>query len=326
VRRSLGQATLAAEPVTRPLLVVAGPTASGKSALGLAVAEALGGEIVSADAFAVYRGLDIGTDKPAPEARRRIQHHLVDILEPTARFSAGDFSRQADTAIADIVTRGVTPVVVGGTHFYLRALLFGLFDGPPRDAEVRARLQQEWDSDPDGMRRRLEEVDPASALRITAGDRQRILRALEVFELTGVPLTVHWQRQRQQLRYRPLLAAPRRERADLYARIGARVDMMFSQGLVAEVRGLLSAGVPSGAHAFKAIGYGEVVGYVRGHWDLDTAVARTKHASRLLAKRQLSWLRHLREGRLHWVSPVEAGGAEDLIHLWHRHLEEGGVS
>lgn len=306
--------------------MVAGPTASGKSALGLAAAEALGGEIVSADAFAVYRGLDIGTDKPRPEDRRRIRHHLVDIVEPTARFSAGDFGRAADAAIADISARDATAVVAGGTHFYLRALLFGLFDGPPRDPTVRARLQQEWEMDPGALRQQLQEIDPASAERIAARDQQRILRALEVFELTGVPLTTHWQRQRQQLRYRPLLTAPRRDRTDLYARIEARVDMMFSEGLVDEVRGLLSAGVPPRAHAFKAIGYGEVVGYVRGHWDLDTAVARTKHASRLLAKRQLSWLRHLREGHLHWVAPVEAGGTKDLIHLWHRHLEEGGVS
>lgn len=312
--------------MTRPLLVIAGPTGSGKSALGLAAAEALGGEIVSADAFAVYRGLDIGTDKPGPEARRRVPHHLVDILEPTARFSAGEFSRRADAAIAKIAAHGALPVVVGGTHFYLRALLFGLFDGPPRNADVRARLQHEWEGDPAAVRRRLQEIDPAAAERIAAPDRQRILRALEVYELTGEPLTAHWRRQWRQLRYRPVLAAPRRERGDLYARIEARVDMMFSQGLVAEVRGLLSAGVPPGAHAFKAIGYGEVVGYVHGRWDLDTAVARTKHASRLLAKRQLSWLRHLREGRLHWVSPVEAGGTEDLIHLWYRHLEEGGMS
>lgn len=312
--------------MTMPLLVVAGPTGSGKSALALAAAEALGGEIVSADAFAVYRGLDIGTDKPSREARRRVRHHLVDILDPTDRFSAGDFSRHADRSISDVAARGATPVVVGGTHFYLRALLFGLFDGPPRDVNIRTRLGQEWEADPEAVRRRLRAVDPVSAERIAARDRQRILRALEVHELTGEPLTVHWRRQRQQLRYLPLLAAPRRERADLYARIEARVDMMFAQGLVAEVRGLLSSGVPPGAHAFKAIGYGEVVGYVHGRWDLDTAVARTKHASRLLAKRQLSWLRHLREGRLHWVDPVEAGGAEDLIHLWYRHLEEGGMS
>jgi len=159
-----------------PLLVIAGPTASGKSRLGLEVAERLGGEIVSADAFAVYRGLDIGTDKPAPEDRRRVRHHLIDVADPRERFSAGEFTDQARAAIDDITSRDLTAVVVGGSHFYIRALLVELF----RDPEIGARLAGEWASDPASVFRRLEEADPEAAENIDPHDRQRVLRALRL--------------------------------------------------------------------------------------------------------------------------------------------------
>jgi len=306
-----------------PLLVIVGPTASGKTRLGVEVAEALDGEVVSADAFAVYRGLDIGTDKPDPATRRRVRHHLVDIADPRDRFSAGDFVRVADAAIRDIRDRGLTPVVAGGTHFYVRALLHGLFPLPERDPRVRSGLDREWDRDREGLLRRLAAADPEAAARIAPADRQRVLRALEVFETTGVPLSSHWRRQRKGPRYRGLLAAPLRPRAELYARIDRRVDTMFSSGLVDEVRCLLASGVPTTAHAFKAIGYREVVGHMEGLWDLSTAVSRAKQASRHLAKRQLSWLRNLAEGPLEVVAPAEEGGAADLLRLWDHHLKEG---
>ncbi len=313
-----------AVPVTAPpLLVVAGPTASGKSALGLEVAERLGGEIVSADAFAVYRGLDIGTDKPGPEARRRIPHHLVDVCDPRERFSAGRFARAAREAIRDIVERGRVPVVVGGTHFYIRALILGLFPQPPTDPEVRLRLERAWEADPAGLFERLASVDPELARRVGPGDRQRILRGLEVFEVSGSPLTEHWKRHRREPLYRALIAVPERERGELYARIEARVGIMFSSGLVAEVRRLLASGVPPNVHAFKAIGYREVLAYLRGDMDLDTAVEATKRSSRHLAKRQLSWLRHADEGHVVWVPPPEHGGAEAIVDRWSHEFEEG---
>lgn len=324
VRCGLGRTKVESGAMNGPLLVVAGPTASGKSALGLAVAAALGGEIVSADAFAVYRGMDIGTDKPDRVSRRRVRHHLIDILEPSEQFSAGDFVVAADAAIEETRSRGKVPVVVGGTHFYIRALVFGLFPGPPRDPEIRQRLLDEWNADPDTCWARLQAVDPSAARRIGPRDRQRCVRALEVYDLTGTPLTEHWRRHNPTPRYRPLIATPARERATLYAKIDKRVDTMFSEGLVEEVRRLLSSGVRSDTHALKAIGYREVVGHIEGQWGFDAAVDRTKRASRRLAKRQLAWLRHLREGELHRVEPVEAGGAEDLIHLWDSHCEEGG--
>lgn len=305
-----------------PLLVILGPTASGKSRLGLEVAEAIGGEIVSADAFAIYRGLDIGTDKPSPEDRRRVRHHLVDIADPRQRFSAGAFARAADAAIAEIGGRGRTPLIVGGTHFWVRALLEGLFEAPPRNHELGARLAAEFRADPAAVFGRLETVDPETARRVGPGDRQRILRALEIHELTGVPLTDHWKRQQTRTLYGPLMVAPERPRGDLYARIDARVDRLFAAGLVEEVTRILASGVPADAHALKAIGYREVVRMLQGGCDLETAVEDTKKASRNFAKRQLTWLRGMQEGVLHGVPPVEQGGAAAVVDLWERHTKE----
>jgi tRNA dimethylallyltransferase len=305
-----------------PLLVILGPTASGKSRLGLEVAEALDGEIVSADAFAVYRGLDIGTDKPSHDDQRRVPHHLLDVADPRRRFSAGEFARSAGAAIAAIDGRGRTPIVVGGTHFWIRALLVGLFDAPRRDPAVSARLAKAWRRDPQALFLRLESVDPESARRIGPRDRQRVLRALEVFELTGEPLTDHWKRQQTQTLYDPLLVVPEHRRADLYARINARVERLFATGLVEEVAGLLASGVPADAHALKAIGYREVVDMLDGRCDLGTAVENTKRASRQFAKRQLTWLRGMREGTLHWVPQGERGSAATVIKLWTDHTKE----
>jgi tRNA dimethylallyltransferase len=308
------------------LLVIVGPTASGKSSLGLEVAAALDGEIVSADAFAVYRGLDIGTDKPSPEARRRIPHHLVDVADPRQRFSAGDFAAAADRAIADIRSRGSLPLVVGGSHFYVRALVLGLFPAPAHDAAVRARLEQLWDQDQDALYRQLERIDPESAARVGPADRQRILRALEVFELTGEPLSSHWRRHQRPPRYDALLVAPQRSREELYARIDSRVDTMFAAGLVEEVSQILALGVPRDAHALKAIGYREVLGLLEGRHTLSTAVSETKRSSRRFAKRQLTWLRTLREGELQWVAPAEHKGTATVVELWDRQTKGSGKS
>jgi len=306
-----------------PLLIVAGPTGSGKSRLALEVALSLGGEIVSADAFAVYRGLDIGTDKPPLQWRRRVPHHLIDVADPTERYSAGRFATQATDVIEAIRSRGRLPIVAGGTHFYIRALVFGLFPEPPRDPRLRSRLDEEWDRDPAATYSRLRTIDPESAARIGSKDRQRILRALEVFEAGGRSLTEHWKEHERRPRFRALLTIPERDRQDLYARIDRRVETMFSSGFEAEVEALIAGGVPRTAHAFKAIGYREVVASLDGRWDLMEAKRRTKLASRHLAKRQLTWLRHSSEGRVAWVPPPEEGGAGAIAALWRHHLGEG---
>lgn len=303
-----------------PLLLVVGPTASGKSRLGLEIAEALGAEIISADAFAVYRGLDIGTDKPDAEARRRVRHHLIDIADPTEVFSAGAFAQAATAAIEEIRSRGLTPIVVGGTHFWIRALLLGLFPSPPRDPDVVARLAAEWDRDPAATFSRLLEIDPVAAAKIGSGDRQRILRALEVFEATERPISEHWSEHRRTREFDACMIAPERPRAELYAKIETRVDIMFASGLREEVRQILASGVAHDAHALKAIGYRQLVEHLNGFIDLESAIHNTKAASRKLAKRQLTWLRSLTEGTLRWLPPAEAGGTELAVRLWSEEL------
>jgi len=287
----------------------------------MAVAERLDGEIVSADAFAVYRGLDIGTDKPSLEDRRRVRHHLIDVADPVEAYSAGAFSDAARAAIAEIKGRGRLPVVAGGTHFWIRALVVGLFPSPPRDPVIGARLAAQWTADPESVFARLVEIDPEAAQRIGSRDRQRILRALEVWELTGDPLTSHWRRQRAGARFDPLFVVPNLNRHELYAKINARADHLFSSGLVKEVERILASGVPHDAHALKAIGYREVVDMLRGLCDLATAIEGTKKSSRNLAKRQLTWLRRLREGTVHQVAPAGDGGASAAIGLWQQHTK-----
>lgn len=299
-----------------PLLLVVGPTASGKSRLGLELAEAVGGEIISADAFAVYRGLDIGTDKPDAQARRRVRHHLIDVVEPSERYSAGAFVDAARAAMVEIRGRGATPVVVGGTHFWIRALLYGLFPSPPRDEEHSSRLAGEWDENPEAVFRRLEHADPVAAEKIGPQDRQRILRALEVLEATGEPISKHWAEHRNRDDFDPLIVAPKRPRDELYVKIGLRVDRMISSGLREEVQRILASGVPRDAHALKAIGYRQLVEHFEGDCDLEAAIENTKAASRRLAKRQLTWLRGLTEGSLHWIPPAENGGCHKAESLW----------
>jgi tRNA dimethylallyltransferase len=301
------------------LLVIAGPTASGKSSLAVEVSERLTGEIVSADAFAVYRGLDIGTDKPDRATLDRVRHHLVNVADPRERYSAGTFARDAAEAIDDILRRGRLPIVAGGTHFYIRALLLGLFPSQPHDPKLRAALASSWKDDPGRLFDRLRQVDPAAAERIGPKDRQRILRALEVYELTGTSITEQWRQHRQRVRYRALIAVPDHPRDRLYARINSRVDSMFASGLEDEVHRLLASGVPSDGHALKAIGYRQVVAMIDGLFDRPTAIEQTKQASRKLAKRQLTWLRSLQEAPPNWVPPPDQGGTEAIIGLWDHH-------
>ncbi len=283
------------------LVAVVGPTAAGKTSLGAALAERLGGEVVSADAFAVYRGLDIGTAKPGVELRRRVPHHLVDIADPHERYSAGAFLRDADAAIAAVRARGRMPVVVGGTLFYLRALLWGLFPEPAKDPELRRELEAAWREDPDAVRARLRALDPESAARLAPSDRQRILRAVEVATVAGRPMSQLWREHpRRAPRYRARSIGLCPPRPVLHARIGQRVESMFSSGLLREVQGLLAAGVRPEAHALKAIGYRECCRVLAGEWGEEQAREATVVATRRLAKRQLTWLRG--EAGVEWLA------------------------
>jgi tRNA dimethylallyltransferase len=289
-----------------PLIALFGPTGSGKSAVAHAAARALGGEIVSADAFAVYRGMDIGTDKPSPEALREIPHHLVDVAEPEEAFSAGRWADEARRAVEEIVARGRVPIVVGGSGFYLSALLDGLPGGPARDDRVREGLH-EWAvaCGEAAARRFLALNDPVSASRIPAGNLRYVLRALEILLLTGAPASARlppedgWAR-----RFRVIRIHLQPDPAALGVRIEIRVRRMLDAGWGEEVRRLLDRGLSIDANSFQAIGYREVAEWVLGRTSRQQAETEIVKATRGLAKRQATWSRREREARR--VEPDEA--------------------
>ncbi len=302
-----------------PLVVVTGPTGVGKSALGVKLAAVLGGEVISADAFAVYRGLDIGTDKPDAAARGRVRHHLIDVADPRECYSAGRFVREAERAVDDVRTRGRLPLLVGGTMFYVRALCRGLFPEPPKDAALRAQLEADWERDRAAVRARLESLDPEAARRSAPGDRQRTLRALEVCLVAGRPISHLWTASSSRVEGRPAVTiALARPREELRARIRQRVERMFSAGLVEEVHRLLEGGVPPDAHALKAIGYRQALGVVEGAWSVAEAREATTVATCRLAKRQMTWLRS--EPKVVWLHASSPTLLDDAL----RRLEACG--
>ena len=295
----------------RPIVLL-GPTAGGKSALAVALAERLGGEVVSADAFQVYRHLDAGTAKPTPEERARVPHHLVDEVEPTDRFTVRDWLDRADAHVERLVAAGRTPVVVGGTNLYVRALLSGLMDGPDADPAFRASLGGVPDAE---LHARLREADPVAADRIAPADRQRTVRALEVFVLTGRPLSAQQREWSAAVepphRHDPVLLGLRWRVPAINRRINARVKAMFEpppgggrEGLVEETRRLEAAGL-LGAQAREAIGTKQVLEELaRPRPDWDVARERVKVKTRRFAKQQRTWLR--RFAGVRWIEGDQA--------------------
>lgn len=287
------------------LLVVLGPTGTGKSAVAMEIARARGGEIVSADAFAVYRGFDIGTAKPTEEERRGVPHHLIDVSGPDETFSAGRWAGEARTAIEEIGRRGRLPIVCGGSGFYIEALLRGLPPGAATDPELRAALLGWGKKRPREARRFLEVNDPRSAARIASGNLRYILRAIEILLATGFPASARarpsdsWSARRRILK---IGLQPSRE--DLYARIAARVRGMLNAGWDAEVRRLLESGISPGSNGFQAIGYREVAEWITGRSDREETERKIVAATRALAKRQKTWFS--RERGVVWVRPEEA--------------------
>lgn len=273
------------------ILVIAGPTASGKSELALRLARELDGEIVNADSMQVYRGMDIGTAKATAEERAQIPHHLIDMVDPDHPFSAADFAEAADRAIADIVSRGKQAIVVGGTGLYIRALLKGLVESPGGADEFRQALHEEAVRLGNAaLLERLRRVDPELAERLHPNNLPRIIRALEVHHLTGIPLS-HYQREHafSGQRYRSLQIAIRVERGILYRRIDERVERMLAEGLLDEVRQLLAADYTPEMKAMRAIGYKESIAHLAGAYSLDEATRLIKRETRHYAKRQLTW-------------------------------------
>ena len=299
----------------QPLVVLLGPTATGKSALALSLAGELGGEIVNADALQVYRGLDIGTAKPTLEERRRVPHHLVDCLPPDAALSAGRFARLAGDAISAIRGRDRVPLVVGGSGLYLRALLGGISPMPDVAPALRGWLRREAERRGlPALRRWLRALDPETAARTAEGDTQRTLRALEVALAGGRPQP--WWIARRPFA-EPLAHVVRvgltLPRGVLYDRVAGRVSAMVAAGWVGEVEALLKAGADPGWPAFQAIGYRQLAHHLRGETSLDQAVEETVRATRRYAKRQLTWFR--REPNVTWFDAREPEGAR-------RHVRE----
>jgi tRNA dimethylallyltransferase len=284
----------------RPVLAVLGPTASGKSALGLALAERYDGEIINCDSTAVYRGFDIGTDKLPVEARRGIPHHLIDIADPTEVYTAAQFAHDAARVIREIRGRGRLPILIGGTGFYYRALTRGLFPGPGADEALRSRLNRVADRrGVERLHRMLQRADPESAARIMPRDRKRLVRALEVYFATGRPLTEHFSDTASLIPDCEVIAIALRLPAPMTAeRVSRRVDEQFARGIVDEVKGLLASGVPPEARPFGGLVYRQVMEMLRGVRDEPATRALIAQENRRYARRQLIWFR--KEPNLVW--------------------------
>ena len=300
-----------AEPLA-PLLIVAGPTASGKTALALALAEQFAGEIVSCDSVAVYRGMEIGTAKPTLAERARVPHHLIDVAEPDQPCTAGDYSRLAREAIVGIgiTQRGHLPIVAGGTGLYLRALLDGLFPAPqryePLREKLRARAQQK---SPTHLHRILTRLDPAAAALIHANDTPKVIRAIEVTLAARAPITQQWEQGRDALTgYRILRLGLNPPRAELYARINRRAYEMFDRGLVEETTQLVER-YGFECRAFTSLGYAQAIAVLRGELTRDQAVALVAQGHRNYAKRQLTWFR--KNPEIQWLTGF--GSDEETI-------------
>ncbi|MFN0251471.1 MAG: tRNA (adenosine(37)-N6)-dimethylallyltransferase MiaA [Kofleriaceae bacterium] len=300
------------------LVVIVGPTGAGKTRLSLELAARAGGEVISADSQQVYVGMDIGTGKVGTDERARVPHHVLDVVAPDQEMTAARFIELADAAIADVAARGKTVIVCGGTGLYVRALLLGLFEGPPASTELRAELTERADREgTDALHAELAHVDPAAAQKIDPNDRKRIIRALEVFRLTGEPMSAHQARHDHKtlpLRYPARIVGLAPEREDLYRAIDTRVDQMIAAGLEGEVRTLREGGYAPPLRSQQAIGYAELHDVVDGKVERSRAIELIKRNSRHYARRQLSWYRAPSSGAsdVQWSASV---GSVDLADL-----------
>lgn len=276
-----------------PLIV--GPTAVGKSEIAVELAELIGGEVVSADARAVYRDLEIGTAKPSADLRRRVPHHLLDTVPWWQRYDAVRFRRDCEQVVHEILDRGRVPVIVGGSTLYVRALTAGIFEGPGAAPEIRAELAKKPLEE---LYAELSRVDPKAAYKIRPNDRVRIVRALEVYLLTGKPISFFWGRERP-FPWPLLVVGISLERTELYRRITARVEEMFSRGLVHEARRLFRTKLPADAPVLRTIGYAELFDHFRGYISLKEAKRKIIANTKAYARRQLTWFR--REPGIRWI-------------------------
>ncbi|GIQ67673.1 tRNA (adenosine(37)-N6)-dimethylallyltransferase MiaA [Xylanibacillus composti] len=287
------------------LLVLVGPTAVGKTALSLALAKRFQCEIISGDSMQVYRGMDIGTAKATPEERSMVPHHLIDILDPEEAFSVSDFQALTRQTIAGVQARGRLPFLVGGTGLYVESVCYNYeFSEAESDEAFRSEMQRKAELEGnESLHRELAAIDPQSASRLHPNDVRRVIRALEVYKLTGRTMSDQLSRQQKEPMYDLCLIGLTMDRTILYKRIEERVDLMMREGLLDEVERLIRRGLPRSSVALQALGYKEFLDYFEGSCTLEDAIARLKQDTRRFAKRQLSWFRHMKD--IHWFDVTD---------------------
>ncbi len=300
---------------TAHIVILSGPTGVGKSRTAIELAHNFQGEVINCDSMQVYRGFDIGTDKLPLADREGIPHHLMSIWEPASQFTAADFVRLALQAVSTIQAKSHLPIITGGTGLYLKALIDGLFPEGKKDLRIRQKLEQQ--ATQEGLEflwKRLKEADPDYAQKIGAHDRVRIIRALEVFLASGTPFSLHFKATRSFVAdFNLIRIGLQLDRETLYQRIEDRVDHMFAQGMVEEVERLLSLGIKEEAPPFRALGYKQVLRYLKKEIDLEESISLTKRNTRHYAKRQMTWFRKMKDIR--WFSPLELKEIKEFIHI-----------
>lgn len=276
------------------ILVLTGPTATGKTKIGIELAQKLNGEIISADSRQVYKLMDIGTAKPTPQERKEAVHHLLDVVFPDETYSAGRFAREAEIIIEQILNRQKLPIIVGGTGLYLKSLIYGIFESPRVKEEIRKELRQEAEHyGLQNIYERLADIDPLTAGRISPKDRVRIIRALEIYEVTGRPISelqTQWKKKQKKYEFKTYGIIMNRKK--LYERINSRVDRMIEQGFLGEVKNLKQQGYSFELPALRTFGYLDFFNYLQGKVGLGEAIEKFKQGTRNFAKRQLTWFRH----------------------------------
>lgn len=309
----------------RPLVILTGPTAVGKTGLSIKLAKQINGEIISADSMQVYKGMDIGTAKITKDEMDGVPHHLIDILEPTEEFSVVEFQKRATEAVEEIYSHGAVPIVVGGTGFYIQALLYGIdFTENNDNSAIRERLSKEMLVNPERLYEKLCEVDPEATEYIHKNNHVKIIRALEFYELTGEKISAHNREQHEkEPAFNSAYFVLTDSREHLYERIDKRVDKMLANGLVNEVQSLLASGCTGNMISMLGLGYKEIISYLEGECDLEKAVYDIKNGTRHFSKRQMTWFK--REKNVIFLDRDKFSGDEEILEEINRIIRDKGI-
>jgi len=309
------------------IILIVGPTGVGKTDISVKIARAFHSEIINADSRQIYRYMDIGTAKPTSEHLSSVRHHLIDIVEPDEYFSAGEYRKRSEEIIQKLLNKGMMPVVVGGSGLYLKALLYGLFEGPEADPNLRKTYDTYADKfGSEALHKKLSKIDPQAAQRIHPKDRVRIIRALEVYEKTGKPISsLQGNFSLQKSLYAPIIIGLQRERKELYQRIEQRVDSMMAEGFVDEVRRLLDRGYSEDLRALMGIGYGQIIHYLKGEYNIERAISLIKRDTKRYAKRQMTWFQKMEN--INWLTMTDDADNDlkKALDLIRQKLKETGV-